>query len=187
MSSSNKSKTTVSFSASDVPKFDGRNFLQWKERITGVLLYSDVMDIIRGTLVEPPTTDAPAPPAAPAANADATALGSMAALLWLNSLPLATGATSQESVYQRMMEKYTSDNGVSDMDLDSVFAATRSAWTARFGHLPSGQQPRKGTLYLKKENRDQKQKAPNTQTAQRNTAIKGKGKEPSHSDQQNAG
>ena len=70
MSSSNKSKTTVSFSASDVPKFDGRNYLQWKERITGVLLYSDVMDIMKGNLVEPDEDDVPNPPDKPAANAN---------------------------------------------------------------------------------------------------------------------
>jgi len=75
---------------------------------------------------------------------------SMACLILLSSLPCAMDPAQQESVYQRTMEDYTSNNPISNMTLNSLTNHIRTTWAARFGHLPDSQKPRKGTFYINK-------------------------------------
>jgi len=72
MSSSNKS---TSLSVSDIPRFNGRNFQGWAEKMIGVFMMAKVYNIINGTTTKPVDTEVPVAPTEPpeiAATADST-------------------------------------------------------------------------------------------------------------------
>jgi hypothetical protein len=109
---------------------------------------------------------------------------SMAALILLSNLPLATSYVGDVSIYQRMFEGIMKDTSVANLTLDDISDSIRSVWSARFGHLKTHEQPKRGTFYYcepKGKGRADQRPAPQ---AQRNTAIKDKGPAPKHSDQQ---
>ena len=107
---------------------------------------------------------------------------SMACLILLSNLPLATANIGQTSIYQAMIEDYTRQNVVNSFKLSDVTEQIRTTWAARFGSLPTREQPKKGTFYVS----DPKGKGPavpKPPQAQRNTSIKDKGPAPRFSDQ----
>jgi len=111
---------------------------------------------------------------------------SMACLILLSNLPLATANIGQTSLYQSFIEDYTHSNIVADFKLSEVTDGIRTTWAARFASLPPHQQPKKGTFYVS----DAKGKGPaipKPPQAQRNTSIKDKGPTPRFLEQQNTG
>jgi len=125
----------------------------------------------------------------PAATADANVRivhQSMACLILLSNLPLATSNVGNTSVYQSMFETIMKETQVAHLLLDDVCAAIRNTWASRFGHFKPSERPKKGTFYYnepKGKGRADERPPPRPQ-AQRNTAIKGKGPAPKHSEQQ---
>jgi len=72
MSSSNKS---TSLSVSDIPRFNGRNFQGWVEKMIGVFMMAKVYNVVNGTTTKPADTEVPVAPTEPpeiAATADST-------------------------------------------------------------------------------------------------------------------
>jgi hypothetical protein len=65
---------------------------------------------------------------------------SMATLILLLALPLSSDP-AQDSVYQRMMEEYTSTHIVPIMTLDSLSESIRNTWASCFRHLKDNQKP----------------------------------------------
>jgi len=111
---------------------------------------------------------------------------SMASLILLANLPLATSNVGNTSVYQGMLETIMKENTITDLKLADICAAIRTTWASRFGHLKPSERPKKGTFYYqepKGKGRADECPAPRPQ-AQRNTAIKDKGPAPKHSEQQ---
>jgi len=111
---------------------------------------------------------------------------SMASLILLANLPLATSNVGNTSVYQGMLETIMKENTITDLKLADICTAICTTWASRFGHLKPSEQPRKGTFYYnepKGKGRADERPTPCPQ-AQRNTAIKDKGPAPKHSEQQ---
>jgi len=112
---------------------------------------------------------------------------SMASLILLSALPQSADPT-QDSVYTRMMEEYTSAHAVPAMSLDTLEAAIHNTWYSCFGGFPEANRPKKGTFYLMKQKQAPKNQKANVATeSQKTTAIKDKGKTPQYSDQQKSG
>ena len=127
------------------------------------------------------TTTSTAATAAP--KSESIVSESMASLLLLSSLPLNTDP-AQQSIYQQMVEEFTKEYAVEDYKLDTLTDEIRHVWAARFGNVPDSQKPRKGTLYLKKGDKAPPAKKQNVQQAQKTSAVKDKGPNPSFSQQQ---
>ena len=64
MSSSNKS---TSINVSDIPRFTGRNFQAWKDKMVGVFMITKVYDIVKGDITKPADTSHPKMPSSPPA------------------------------------------------------------------------------------------------------------------------
>jgi len=62
MSSSNKS---TSINVSDIPRFTGRNFQAWKDKMVGVFMISKVYDVVKGDTTKPAETQRPKMPSTP--------------------------------------------------------------------------------------------------------------------------
>ena len=62
MSSSNKS---TSINVSDIPRFTGRNFQAWKDKMVGVFMIAKVYDVIKGDTTKPDQTQRPKMPTTP--------------------------------------------------------------------------------------------------------------------------
>jgi len=74
MSSTNNKSTTLS--VSDIPRFNGRNFQGWSEKMIGVFMMAKVYNVVNGTTTKPADTEAPVAPTEPAeiaATVDSTA------------------------------------------------------------------------------------------------------------------
>jgi len=76
---------------------------------------------------------------------------SMACLILLSNLLLATENVGSTSLYQHMLEEVIRTTTISNLTLDDVFDNIRSSWAARFGHLPPSQHPHKSTFYVKED------------------------------------
>jgi len=63
MSSNNKSTT---LSISDIPRFNGRNFQGWSEKMIGIFMMAKVYNIVNGTTTKPADMEAPVAPTEPA-------------------------------------------------------------------------------------------------------------------------
>jgi len=72
---------------------------------------------------------------------------SMACLILLSNLPLATGNVGNTSVYQNMLETIMKENTITDLKLTNICAAICTTWASCFGHLKPSEQPRKGMFY----------------------------------------
>ena len=108
----------------------------------------------------------------------------MASLILLSNLPLTTNP-GVKSVYQHMLESTFKAETAATLKLEDVIQQICDVWAARFGGFPSNQQPRKGTVYDKgKAPANQQPKQKQQVQVQQNTAIKGKGPNPSYSGQQ---
>jgi len=62
MSSSNKS---TSLSVSNIPRFNGRNFQGWVEKMIGVFMMAKVYNVVNGTTTKPADTEVPVAPTEP--------------------------------------------------------------------------------------------------------------------------
>jgi len=62
MSSSNKS---TSINVSDIPRFTGRNFQAWKDKMVSVFMIAKVYDIVKGDTTKPADTQCPKMPSTP--------------------------------------------------------------------------------------------------------------------------
>jgi len=72
---------------------------------------------------------------------------SMACLILLSNLPLATSNVGNTSVYQGMFETIMKETQIARLLLTDVTATIRTTWASRFGHLKPSERPKKGTFY----------------------------------------
>jgi len=138
MSSSNKS---TSINVSDIPRFTGRNFQAWKDKMVGVFMIAKVYDVIKGDTTKLATTDRPKMPTTPPvitgemSNADAE----KAARYWTQFNVQMNYYNTQLADYNRKMSAWTDGNsqamgifnraldvGIWDQVKDMTAAAT---WT----------------------------------------------------------
>jgi len=64
MSSINNKSTSLS--VSDIPRFSGRNFQGWSEKMIGIFMMAKVYSIVKGDTKKPAETSQPAAPTEPA-------------------------------------------------------------------------------------------------------------------------
>ena len=69
---SNNKSTTLSIS--DIPRFNGRNFQGWSEKMIGVFMMAKVYEVVNGNTTAPAESELPATPAAPPAITASTAV-----------------------------------------------------------------------------------------------------------------
>ena len=60
---SNNKSTTLSIS--NIPRFNGRNFQGWSEKMIGVFMMAKVYEVVNGNTTAPAESELPAMPAAP--------------------------------------------------------------------------------------------------------------------------
>ena len=109
----------------------------------------------------------------------------MACLILLSNLPLTTNP-GQESVYQHMLENIFAGWTPESLTPDEVCTQIHDVWGACFGGFHPLQQPHKGATYDKGKAPANKLHQKQQMQVQRNTTIKGKGRNPQYSEQQSA-
>jgi len=100
-----------------------------------------------------------------------------ACLQLLASLPL-NADPNQQSIYQNMVQEYTTSQTVGEMTLATLVEAIHQTWYARFGNVSPKSRPKAGTFYLQKGDKSFAPKKPqqqNVAVAQKTSAVKEKG------------
>jgi len=112
MSSSNKS---TSINISDIPRFTGRNFQAWKDRMVSVFMIAKVYDVVKGDTTKPADSQRPKMPSTPPSitaemsNADAE----KAARYWTQFNVQMNYYNTQLADYNRKMSAWTDGNSQS--------------------------------------------------------------------------
>ena len=107
---SNNKSTTLS--VSDIPRFNGRNFQGWSEKMIGVFMMTKVYDVVNGTTTAPAESELLAAPTAPA-NITATTAADVAQRLnamWTQYNVQIQGYNHTLDLYNRRLSAWKDNN-----------------------------------------------------------------------------
>ena len=105
----NKSTT---LSVSDIPRFNGKNYQGWSEKMIGVFMIAKVYGVITGDTVKPADNQRPQEPSPPDAITNETNANAVARLnaLWNQYNVQLTSYNQQINVYDRKMSSWNDSN-----------------------------------------------------------------------------
>jgi len=109
--SSNKSSSTT-LSVSDIPRFNGRNFQGWSEKMMGVFMMAKVYNVITGDITKPNKDTRPSAPAKPIVITNQTSTVDIPKLqaLWTQYQVEMMGYSHLIGEYNRKLSNWTDAN-----------------------------------------------------------------------------